>query len=121
MVAFGADWQYFFTNFGEVRFYIDRAGLVHLPNGNTRAWEKQEWKEPDAGMGGETGLLLLVEVDCKQHKYIGRDLRPMKGTPKSLKVVGALRSGYVGHWEYFGPNDLDEARFSAWCDTAPRK
>jgi hypothetical protein len=118
--ALSADWRYFFTNFGNVNFFFDRAGVVHLSNGNVRAWEKEEWPAPDPKMGGETGLLWLIELDCKQRKYIFRDIRPIKGTVQSLGFVASMIPLYGGHWEFLGPNDLDDARYSQWCVTSPR-
>jgi hypothetical protein len=116
--AFGAEWRRFFTSKTNATFYLDAAGMLHLPNGNVRAWEKDVWGAPDPKLDGETGSLWLLEMDCRERKYIFRDLQPLKGTIKSLKGVAELRPLWIGEWQFVQPSDLDEARYSAWCRPA---
>jgi hypothetical protein len=118
--ASGADWEYFFTNGGNVKFFFDRENVVHLPNGHVRAWEKEEWRVPDPNLGGEIGFLWLVELDCKQSKFVFRDIRPIRGNGKSLPFVAKMIPLYVGEWRFLGPNDLDEVRYSKWCADSSR-
>jgi hypothetical protein len=113
--AFSADWRFYFENRPGVRFFIGSASVVHLKNGNVRAWQKQEWKAPAPDLGGETGFLWLLEMNCSERKYIYREISPIKGTGKSLELAATMWRVYGGYWDFIQPNDLDEATYAAWC------
>jgi hypothetical protein len=117
--GFGADWKFYFENRAGVRFYIDSASIVHLANGNVRAWQKQEWKAPDAQLGGETGYLWLLEMNCHERRYIYRAITPIRGTIQGYQEGNELYKVYADDWTFLQPNDLDKATYTTWCNRLP--
>lgn len=111
--ASAAEWKSYFVNAVGVDFSIDVSSVSHLKNGDIRAWQKQQPKDGD-------GFIYLLEVDCKGRKHIVRSITPIKKTIKNLQMIPTMLSLYGG-WDYFEPNDLDEATYSEWCDSHVHK
>ncbi len=112
--AIGADWKPYFENKGGVRFSIDTSSLVKVAPNIVRGWEKQEFDKEVPGIG--IGHLWLIQVDCRLRVFEFKEIRPIKSTPALLLQIPDMMQMYAGS-NYFGPNDLDEARYSAFCTT----
>ena len=115
--AHGAEWHEYFENRAGVRFAIDESSVVRASSGTVRAWERQQWAKEDPRLG--SGYLWLIEVDCRQRIYIYKEIVPIKGTADSIKQVPVMMEAYAGP-NYFAPNDLDEARYAAFCGKGQR-
>jgi hypothetical protein len=110
--AIAAEWIAYFENRAGVSFSNDAGSIVSLEDGNVRAWQKQEFKEPNPTLG--KGFLWLLEANCRERKYIYRTITPITATVGNLKQMPLMMELY-GEWNYFQPSELDEATFSAWC------
>ena len=113
-----ADWKEYFVNQAGVRFSIDSSSVVTTREGKVRAWEQQKWAKEDPKFG--LGFLYLIEVDCRQRTYAYKDIAPIKGNLEAMQMVPTMMEMYGGV-NYFQPNDLDEARYTAFCVTFRQK
>jgi hypothetical protein len=120
-MALCADWRPFFAGPNDVHFFQDQAAINYLANGNVRAWEREVWKEPDPSLGGETGILRLVEFDCLQHRFAFRDIRPFQGTDESIALIAGMRGKYLDQWQEVSTGDLDVARYTTWCTMVQKR
>ena len=105
--ATSGTWKQYFENAKGLKYYIDTSSIVSVSNGVVRAWQKTE---KNAGDG--YGMLFLLEVDCKQRKYIYRDAEPIKVTAANVQYASMY---LIKEWSYFAPNDLDDATRGEWC------
>jgi polynucleotide 5'-kinase involved in rRNA processing len=112
-IALAADWKEYFENTKSVKFYIDKSSVVRLENGNVQAWQKREKEVGD-------GFLYLMEVNCKERKYIIRTVSTVKKTVENIKLTTSLLDSYK-EWIPFEPNEFDEDTYSVWCQREKQK
>lgn len=122
--VFGAEWAAWFQSQAGNVESIDTTSIVHLKNGNARAWNQFVHKEE------KHGRRELYEVNCQERSYTIRKVMAfgeydsVQESNDDFKLAVMMEDGWnnpTPRWDYFKPVDRDEEMYKVWCGTRKKK